>query len=190
MGSRAKAVASMLRMLTNRAAKAKVPILFSNHVYDDPSAMYGKTVKDQSGGKKVIYLPSVAVQLSIKREEDSDEDKGTSIIPGTKRFKGITLNMLVTKNRVIPPFLEGESYLSFKTGLSRYAGLKDMAERFGVIKKEGLKYFLNGEELGQYKKWKTDKEVWKKLLPAIEKSLKDNYKFSKVTDEPEEEIEF
>ena len=99
MGTRAKALGSMLRMITNKAAKAKATVLFSNHVYDDPSQMHKATIKTQGGGKKTTYLPSTVVQLTISREEDHVEAKTEKPLPGTKRFKGIKLKMFTTKNR-------------------------------------------------------------------------------------------
>ena len=65
VGQRAKAIKSMMRVLTYKAAKARVPILFSNHVYDSME-MFPTLVKTQSGGKGPIYLASVLVQLSTK----------------------------------------------------------------------------------------------------------------------------
>ena len=51
MGLRAKALKSMMRLLTYKAAKTGTTILFSNHTYDDPAALFPSLVKNQSGGK-------------------------------------------------------------------------------------------------------------------------------------------
>jgi len=45
MGTRAKGLKSMMRLLTFKAAQAGVTILFSNHTYDDPAAMFPTLVK-------------------------------------------------------------------------------------------------------------------------------------------------
>ena len=55
MGLRAKALKSMMRLLTYKAARTGTTILFSNHTYDDPSAMFPTLVKNQSGGKGPVY---------------------------------------------------------------------------------------------------------------------------------------
>jgi len=45
MGTKAKAMKSMMRALTFKAAKARVPILFTNHIYDNPTSLYPELVK-------------------------------------------------------------------------------------------------------------------------------------------------
>ena len=40
MGARAKAIKSMMRILPHMCAKANVTLVFTNHIYDDPSAMF------------------------------------------------------------------------------------------------------------------------------------------------------
>jgi recombination protein RecA len=40
MGNRAKALKSMMRAITHSAAKANCPLIFTNHIYDDPSQLH------------------------------------------------------------------------------------------------------------------------------------------------------
>jgi len=186
MGTRAKGLKSMMRLLTFKAAQAGVTILFSNHTYDDPSAMFPSLVKNQSGGKGPVYLSSVLVQLA-KRDEKHDKDNiDDEKLPEANKVSGTTLRALTIKNRFVPPFLEGEMYLNFRKGLDKYSGLKEMAVNHGVILQTGSTFVLPpekegvpGKKLGYYKNWKSDTELWEKIiLPKLEKKLKDQYSYS------------
>ena len=132
MGMRAKSLKSMMRLLTYKAARTGTTILFANHTYDDPSAMYPTLVKHQAGGKGPIYLASVLIQLAGKSEKQDDANQQDEMLPEAKKYSGTTLRALTVKNRFIPPFLECEMYLNFKTGLDKYAGLKDVAVNHGI----------------------------------------------------------
>jgi len=175
MGQRAKAIKSMMRALTYKAAKARVPIMFSNHIYDGME-MYPTLVKTQSGGKGPVYLASVLVQLSTKQEKTSENPDENSIAI-SHNVSGVTLGALTVKNRFIPSFLKTELYLNFQTGLDPYAGLFDIAEAFEVIKKEGRSYSYNGESLGFRKNIEKNAEVWEKIMPELEKVLNDKLRY-------------
>ena len=187
MGTRAKGLKSMMRLLTFKAAQAGVTILFSNHTYDDPSAMFPTLVKAQSGGKGPVYLASVLVQLA-KRDEKHDASRGDSdeLLPEANKVSGTTLRALTVKNRFVPPFLECEAYLNFKKGLDKYSGLREMAVNHGVIIQTGstftmpeVKEGVPGKKLGYYKNWKDNTELWDDyILPNLEKELKKQYSYS------------
>lgn len=187
MGTRAKGLKSMMRLLTFKAAQAGVTILFSNHTYDDPSAMFPTLVKAQSGGKGPVYLASVLVQLA-KRDEKHDASRGDSdeLLPEANKVSGTTLRALTVKNRFVPPFLECEAYLNFKKGLDKYSGLREMAVNHGVIIQTGstftmpeVKEGVPGKKLGYYKNWKDNTELWDEyILPNLEKELKKQYSYS------------
>jgi RecA/RadA recombinase len=187
MGTRAKGLKSMMRLLTFKAAQAGVTILFSNHTYDDPSAMFPTLVKAQSGGKGPVYLASVLVQLA-KRDEKHDASRGEAdeLLPEANKVSGTTLRALTVKNRFVPPFLECEAYLNFKRGLDKYSGLKEMAVNHGVIIQTGSTFTMPeqkegvpGKKLGYYKNWKDDESLWNEhILPELEKKLKKQYNYS------------
>ena len=186
MGTRAKGLKSMMRLLTFKAAQAGVTILFSNHTYDDPSAMFPTLVKAQSGGKGPVYLASVLVQLAKRDEKHDKANDDDEILPEANKVSGTTLRALTVKNRFVPPFLECEAYLNFKRGLDKYSGLKEMAVNHGVIEQTGSTFVLPstkdgvpGQKLGYYKNWKNDTELWEKtILPELEKKLKKQYSYS------------
>lgn len=197
MGSRAKALKSMLRVLTHKAAKADVPIVFSNHVYDNPAAMFPSLVKQQSGGSGPLYMSSVLVQMAVKNEKSSagstgNRDAVEDTTPLSKDVNGVTLRALTTKNRVVPPFMETEMYLNFRSGLAKYSGLLDMALGYGIVQQNGATFALtDGTKLGYYKNWRQDENIWNVILPLLENKLQTElqYKKESVLEEPEIEEE-
>jgi len=180
MGNRAKALKSLMRAITHSAAKANCPVIFTNHIYDDPSQLHPSAIKKQAGGSGPLYMASVIVQMAKKTEKTEDsknKDSNTETTFLSKGINGMTLRTLTTKNRFVAPFLETELYLNFKTGLNKYSGLLEMAEGYGVLEKAGHRYVLNGETLGFFKDWKDDESVWAKILPTLEEKLKTELSF-------------
>ena len=178
MGSRAKAVKSLLRTCTQLAALTKTTIIVSNHIFDDPSAMFPSLVKDMPGGRAAVYLPSVTLQLArkpMKSEKDTDDKLAVS----QKSYAGVVLRALTVKNRFVKQYLEGEMYLSFEKGLNKYYGLLEIATGFGVIIQTGATYTLaNGEKLGFYSKWKDNTKLWNEvIIPGIEEKIKTEWKY-------------
>ena len=194
MGSRAKGLKSMLRVLTHKAAKADVPILFSNHVYDNPAAMFPSLVKQQSGGSGPLYMSSVLVQMAVKNEKTSGGSSGSreavdDTTPLSKDINGVTLRALTTKNRVVPPFMETEMYLNFKTGLAKYSGLLDMALGYGIVIQSGATFSLaDGTKLGYYKSWRQDEDIWNKILPELEIKLQKELQYKRENNQPEDDL--
>jgi len=180
MGTRAKGLKSMMRLLTFKAAKANTSILFSNHTYDDPAAMFPSLIKNQSGGKGPVYLASVLVQLA-KRDEKNDKGNDDDVmLPEANKYSGTTLRALTVKNRFVPPFLECEMYLNYKTGLDKYSGLKELAVNHGILEQTGSTYVLKetGKKLGYFKNWRSDETLWEEsILPVLEEKLNEAYRY-------------
>ena len=190
MGLRAKSLKSMLRTLTYKAGKAGVTILFTNHTYADPGAMFPTLVKTQSGGSGPVYMASILVQLAKRNEKEGEGDSGalkTDKLAEANKYSGVTLRALTVKNRFVPPFLEAEMYLSFKSGLNKYSGLLQMAAARGIVEQTGSTYVV-GVDCGQYKKG--DKLGYAKnfvkdasffedfLIPELDKKLAEDYKYN------------
>ena len=198
MGLRAKTLKSMMRTLTYRAAKAGVTILFSNHTYDDPTAMYEKIVKNQSGGKGPVYLASLLVQLSVTQEKGDKNDGETLAL--ARKINSVNMRALTVKNRFIPAFLETELHLNFVSGLDKYGGLLNMLTSYGIIIQGGATYTLRSdlaekygkEKLGYYKVWSKDDDIWDLILPELDKELRSALSYNNesiIADEDEYEEE-
>jgi len=175
VGQRAKATKSMMRSITYKAAKAGVPILFSNHIYEGME-MFPSLIKNQAGGKGPVYLASILVQLATRQEKTS-ENPNESSIAIANNVSGVTMSAMTVKNRIVPPFLKTELYLNFRTGLDVNTGVFDLAVAFGVLEQTGSTYQFNGEKLGYRKNIEKDPSFWEKICPVIEQKLNEELKY-------------
>jgi RecA/RadA recombinase len=198
MGLRAKSLKSMLRTLTYKAGRAGVTILFTNHTYSDPGAMFPTLVKTQSGGSGPVYMASILVQLAKRNEKEGEGDSGalnTDKLAEANKYSGVTLRALTVKNRFVPPFLEAEMYLSFKSGLNKYSGLLQMATARGIIEQTGSTYvvgidsgkYKKGDKLGYAKNFVKDVSFFEEfIIPELDKKLAEDYKYNNTPTEEEE----
>ena len=167
-----------MRAITYKAAKAGVPILFSNHIYEGME-MFPTMIKNQAGGKGPIYLASVLVQLATRNEKVSDHPDEKSIAIANN-VSGVTMSAMTVKNRVVPPFLKTELYLNFKTGLDQNTGLFDLALALGVIEQSGKTYQFQGESVGYRKNIESDPAFWEKVSPVLEEKLRAELRYGSV----------
>jgi len=190
MGNRAKALKSMMRAITHVAARSNCPIVFSNHIYDDPSQLHPSAIKKQAGGSGPLYMSSVIVQIAKKNEKASElknKDGNDAVTGIAKDINGLTLRALTTKNRFVIPFLETEMYLNFKTGLNKHSGLLEMAEIYKVLEKQGHRYDIFGE-LMYYKDFKDRQDIWDMILPKLDEKLKAELSYKNETLEVPTEV--
>lgn len=183
MGSFAKDVKSLLKTCVRVGGRARCPIIMTNHIFEDPSAMFTKLIKDQPGGKAVWFLPSVIVQMA--RSDAKSEDTKEAGTIGGKKVSGVILKFLTAKNRFVKPLLTGEAYLSFSNGLHKYYGLTELAKNLGIILQSGPSYSLpDGTKLGYESKWINDKEIWEThILPQIEERIQKEWKYSEYKED-------
>jgi len=187
VGQRAKAIKSMMRTLTYKAAKARVPILFSNHIYEGME-MFPTLVKNQSGGKGPVYLASVLVQLSTRNEKTSENPYEASVAI-SNNVSGVTLGAMTVKNRFVPNFLKTELYLNFKTGLDRHSGLFDIATSYNVLQKNGNRYALGNDILGYRKEIEKSQEMWDRIMPVLEEVLQKQLCYSNNSSSVSEDLQ-
>jgi RecA/RadA recombinase len=188
MGTRAKAIKSLLMTVTNMATFTKTPVIVTNQVYDDPAAMYPSLEKNMPGGKSAIYLPSVTVQLARKLvKDDGGKSVDSQLAASQKSYSGVVIRALTVKNRFIKQYLEGEMYLSFSTGLNKYYGLIEIMKGMGVVTNSGATYTdWEGNKLGYAKSWKNKTELWEsRLLPELEKRIKKHWDYGNKKGEEE-----
>lgn len=186
MGSGARAMKSLMKTLTNMCGITKTTAICTNHVYDDPSALFPSLEKHMPGGKSVVYLPSVTVQIARKPTKgDGGKTVDDELEAGQKSFSGVVLRALTVKNRFIRQYLEGEMYLSFTSGLDRYYGLLDLCVGFGIITQNGATYLLkDGKKLGYFKSFRKDVDLWEKtLIPELEAIIAEKWAYSSGEDE-------
>ena len=184
MGTRARAIKSLMRTATQCAALTKTTTIVTNHTYDNPGELHPTLVKTMPGGKSVVYMPSVSVQLMRKPlREDAKELKTTETTAALQRnYVGVLIRALTAKNRFIKQYLEGDIYLSFNTGVNKYYGLLELAVALGVIEQAGATYNIGGKKLGYAKSFFNNVELWEELLPKIEQKAQVAWAYSSGDD--------
>lgn len=172
MGSRARACNKFIKSLTIPALRSNTSIVITNHIYDDPSAMYASKIKNQSGGKGTEYMSRITLQctkLYEKTEESKEDEKNF--------YAAAILKFFTIKNSMVKPFYETEMYLSFSKGPSKYFGLLKPAIEYGFVtnpSKGKYQVPLYGEKLFKIRALLECDEAWEKILPQFnERSLKD-----------------
>lgn len=191
MGTKARAMKSLMQTLTNMGSYTRTTVIATSHVYDNPAELFPSLEKNMPGGKSVIYLPSVTVQIARRpMKDDGGKTVDSNLTVGQKSYSGIILRALTRKNRFIKQYLEVEMYLSFTTGLNRYYGLLDLMVGFGIIIQTGSTYQLpDGTKIGFYKKFRKDIELWENILiPELEKKINVEWKYSTQTSSDEDII--
>ena len=186
MGTRARAIKSLLQTCTNLGATTQTTVVLTNHIYDDPAAMFPSIEKNMPGGKSVVYLPSVTVQLARKpMKEDGGKISDGKLAVSQKNYSGIIIRALTRKNRFMKQYLEGEIYLSFSKGLDRFYGLLDIAVGLGVVIQTGSTYQLeDGKKIGYYKNFRKNTSLWEEtIIPKLEERIKSEWMYSNLENE-------
>ena len=124
----AQLIKATFRVLTLKLAKADVPLIVTNHVYDVIGSYF--PMKEMGGGSGLKYTASQIVFLTKKKDKD-----GTDVIGNIIRCRLIK-SRFTKENKVV------EVKLSYDKGLDRYYGLLELAEKYDIIKKVSTRYEL------------------------------------------------
>ena len=180
MGTRARAIKTLLRTCTQMSAITNTPIIVTNHIYDNPGELHPTLVKSIPGGKATLYQPSLTIQLMRKPvKEDAIKSETGKLATFQRNYVGVLIRALTIKNRFIKQYLEGEVYLSFNTGVDKYHGLLDLAVGLGVIEQTGSTYIFQGAKLGYAKSFQDDVSFWEeKIIPLVEERIKVEWAYS------------
>ena len=118
--TRAQVLKAAFRVLTLKLGRAKVPMVVTNHTYESMGLF---STKEMGGGSGLKYAASSIVYLSKKKEKDGTEVIGNII--HCKNHK----SRLTIENKMV------DVRLTYDKGLDRYYGLLELAEKYGVFKK-------------------------------------------------------
>jgi hypothetical protein len=156
-----------------------VGLVCTNHTYASQD-MFDPDDKI-SGGQGFIYASSIVVAMrKLKLKEDEDGNKVTDVM-------GIRAACKVMKTRYAKPFEGVQVKIPYEQGMSPYSGLVDLAEKKGMLKKDGNRLAFttsDGEIIKMFRKaWESNEDG------ALDKVMSDfnNQKAEVSTSDTQEE---
>ena len=155
VGLHARLMSQALRKLTAVIAKSNTLVIFINQLREKVGVIYGNP-EVTTGGRALKFYSSMR----------SDVRKTEQLKAPGNEFIGARTRAKIVKNKVAPPFKEGEFDIMYGTGISREGEIVDLAVKFDIINKSGAWFSYGETRLGQGRD-----NV--KLLLAREKNLAD-----------------
>jgi RecA/RadA recombinase len=152
LGRKPKALTALVRNCVNMFGSYNVGMVCTNHTY---ASQYMFDPDDKiSGGQGFIYASSIVVAMKkLKLKEDEDGNKVSEV-------NGIRAACKIMKTRYAKPFEGVQVKIPYTTGMSPYSGMTDLAEKKGLLKKEGNSLVFvtsDGEIIKQFrKKWEAN----------------------------------
>lgn len=152
LGRKAKSLTALVRNCVNMFGSYNVGMVCTNHTYASQD-MFDPDDKI-SGGQGFIYASSIVVAMrKLKLKEDEDGNKISDVM-------GIRSACKVMKTRYAKPFEGVQVKIPYETGMNPYSGLVDLAEKKGLLVKDGnrLKFVTTqGEEIKLFRKaWESN----------------------------------
>jgi RecA/RadA recombinase len=154
LGRKAKSLTALVRNCVNMFGAYGVGMVCTNHTYASQD-MFDPDDKI-SGGQGFIYASSIVVAMKkLKLKEDEDGNKISDVM-------GIRSACKVMKTRYAKPFEGVQVKIPYSTGMSPYSGLVDLAEKKGLLKKDGNRLAFttsDGEIIKQFRKaWESNED--------------------------------
>lgn len=182
MGRKPKALTSLVRNCVNMFGSYGVGLVCTNHTYASQD-MFDPDDKI-SGGQGFIYASSIVVAMKkMKLKEDEEGNKVSEV-------NGIRAGCKVMKTRYSKPFEGMQVKIPYSTGMSPHSGLVDLAEKKGLLKKEGNSLVFvtsDGEVIKQFrKKWEANENgCLDKLMADFANQKEEKAAVDEITTEEE-----
>ena len=171
--TKSQIIKAAFRVLTLKCAKAKVPLIVTNHVYEVVGS-YVPT-KELGGGTGLKYAASTIAMLTKKREKVDDE------------IIGNVIKVKMYKSRLSKEHSQAEVLLTYAKGLDRYYGLINIAEKYGIFKKVSTRYELPDGRKVFGKEINSNPTAYytESVMAALEEAVQKEYKYGAGVDESE-----
>jgi recombination protein RecA len=130
VGVVARLMSQALRKLAGSISKTNCVVIFINQLREKIGVTYGNP-ETTPGGRALKYFSSV--RIDVRRSE---------YIKSGAEHVGNRTRAKVVKNKVAPPFREGEFDIMFGEGISRFGELVDLGVKLDLVEKSGAWYTL------------------------------------------------
>ncbi|HPG01114.1 MAG TPA: recombinase RecA [Kiritimatiellia bacterium] len=169
VGLQARLMSQALRKLTAVISKSKTCCIFTNQIREKIGVMFGNP-ETTPGGRALKFYSSV--RLDIRRL--------AAIKDPTGRVIGNRTRAKVVKNKVAPPFTEGEFDILYAEGISWAGSIIDAAISYNLVDKRGTWISFEGQQLGQGRDAardtvKGDPELQKKIVEKVMEKVREGH---------------
>ena len=137
VGLQARLMSQALRKITGALNSTGTTAIFINQLREKIGVMFGSP-ETTTGGKALKFYASV--RLDVRRIETLKD--GSDAVGNRTRVK-------VVKNKVSPPFTEGEFDILYAEGISKEGAVIDAANDIGLLDKRGTWLSFEGQQVGQ-----------------------------------------
>jgi recombination protein RecA len=139
VGKQARLMSQALRKLKGATNKSNTTLIFINQIREKIGQMYGNP-ETTPGGRALKFFADM--RLEVRKTGD--------IKAGDNKI-GYSAKVRVVKNKLAPPFQEGEYEVYFGEGVCKICDLVNVAIEMGIIQKSGSWYSYQDTKIGQGK---------------------------------------
>lgn len=171
MGLVARLMSRSLKKLANAANKTGTTVIFINQTREKIGVMYGNP-ETTPGGNALKFTASMRIRVARRKQVKEGKD-----------IIGNEVHMKIIKNKIAPPFGEGETILTFNKGINRAAEMIEVGDKYGVITKPNNRSYIEtetGETISTHSKAEAlavlekDPEMMTRLTAALKASISDD----------------
>jgi recombination protein RecA len=137
MGLQARLMSQAMRKLTAIIGKSRTALIFINQIRMKIGVMFGNP-ETTPGGKALKFYSSVRIDL-----------RRITTLKDTKEAIGSRIRARVVKNKIAPPFREGEFDIMFDSGISYEGDVIDLALAAEIVQRSGAWLNYGSTRLGQ-----------------------------------------